>query len=308
MYGSFLEVMEQVARLKLLSYNVQCFGAENDVSRDATVDAIVGSAADVVLLQETNDEWARALEGCMAARYQHRGVVQAGEKWPSSANGMLVYSIHPIVVQKQINVRASCEDSWFDAWFGIVEIGHDRVGICSVHLRPPFDDDGRATLSSMGFSSKYRVQEMEVILEAIRTCEEWFAEMPLIIAGDFNESDSHQLCTWLRGIGMNDALALYRGHTHWWPVKNFTSQTALVLRNRLDHIFYSSTVSCHELTVIDNEGVASDHLPLICDLHLVPHSEAKPAPSLPFYVYTGAYFGFRTLAEGSIWVQGRKRQ
>ena len=145
-------------------------------------------------------------------------------------------------------------------------------------------------------------REMKVILAAIEKIPE-AQDVPLIIAGDFNEGDSHDLCAWLRKeMGMCDALALYRGFTHWWPVKVFGSSLALVLRNRLDHVFYLPTqLRVSRVRVIDNEGIASDHLPVICDFQLAPHDQEHDVPSLPLLAYTGPALGWRKLAPGSIW-------
>lgn len=304
--------MDTTPGFRLLSYNVQCFGVENEISRNATMDVIVGSDASLILLQETNVEWQLALEGFAERRYMYRGVIDAGTGWPGSAGGMLIYSEHVLVAHKRIAVRdCGCEQSWFDAWFGVFEIGSTRVGVVSVHLRPPFSDEGRATLFSMGQSSPYRLQEMRVILEQIAKVPEWSADLPLIIAGDFNESDSHDLCKWLRGppLGLCDALSLHHGHTHWWPVVGRASgNRSLVLRNRLDHVFFPpSQMRVSKVRVIDNEGVASDHLPVICDFHFEPHN-GNDIPLLPWYVYTGPSLGWRTLAADSIWTAGRTKR
>ncbi len=42
-------------------------------------------------------------------------------------------------------------------------------------------------------------------------------DVPLIIAGDYNESDNHSLCSHLRDVlCLRDAIENYAGWTHWY--------------------------------------------------------------------------------------------
>jgi hypothetical protein len=82
---------------------------------------------------------------------------------------------------------------------------------------------------------------------------------------------------------MHDAVAEHNiGHTHWWPLRRlpFADATYLALRNRLDHVFYSSLLFCTKCVVLDGyEGNASDHLPIVAEFRdAASDKECKRAP------------------------------
>jgi endonuclease/exonuclease/phosphatase family metal-dependent hydrolase len=82
-------------------------------------------------------------------------------------------------------------------------------------------------------------------------------DMPLIIAGDFNENESKEGIAWLKTQDFTDALSLYDEHSPTWQLK----VPLITLKNRYDHVMLSRHLSCTGATVVNVN--ASDHMPIV---------------------------------------------
>lgn len=125
----------------------------------------------------------------------------------------------------------------------------------------------------------------------------------LIIGGDFNESDTYDSALHLRHErGMRDALEYHNGHTHWWPLKHVWRNRFLVLRSRLDHIFFEpDAISCKGVAVLEGyEGNSSDHLPVVGTFEIGTAHHAKQAAA-PSWWSTTHSVGFVEIPEDSCW-------
>lgn len=124
--------------VKILSYNVQCWGSNHSGAIEITLDAIVNADCDVLLLQETNALWEDAIVGLLGEVYPHRIAVD-----PGASGGQLLMSKFPFESAEVLHVEEYVENSWFPAMVVAVKINGRRVWLVSVHLHPPYDANDR---------------------------------------------------------------------------------------------------------------------------------------------------------------------
>ncbi|MDP2343189.1 MAG: endonuclease/exonuclease/phosphatase family protein [Deltaproteobacteria bacterium] len=229
------------ASARLFSWNVN-FGLAGD---PAALELIANSGADVVLLQETNEEWERAIRGRLRTVYPHMEFHHC-----CRAGGLAVLSKGKIV-----DVEVLPAVSWFPALRAVVDTPIGPVETLNVHLRPPFGDDG-GVVSGWFETPAVREQEMLAFATAL---EEHTGS---VVVGDFNEDEGRAISA-LQERGYVDALPLFwpEQPTWHWPI------AGVDVKLRLDHVF----VRAGRLEVIDvhvEEAGGSDHFPMVAVLIL----------------------------------------
>jgi endonuclease/exonuclease/phosphatase family metal-dependent hydrolase len=211
------------AAVRVLSYNVNyAFCRRGAIAGpEQTVAAAMRAArADVMLLQETHAAWRAHLSSCgFDALFPHRWAHDDDE----ASGGLAVYSRFPLLFSQLLETPLLEQGSWFPAALHVLLLPGGPVAVANVHLRPALEDDGSATMFTMGTTSSIRKREMARLLEIAPD------GMPLVVAGDFNENDEHSACELLRGLGMHDALALTAAHTHWWVLRGAGVRIVLVV-------------------------------------------------------------------------------
>lgn len=227
----------------LATYNVN-FAIAGD---EPTMRALRELAADVVLLQETNEAWESALgpwierEG-LHARFWH------SRDWP--AGGAAIVSRWPL---RSVRTAPSAVQ-WFDAQRAIVEGPCGAIEVVNVHLQPPVTRDGALVRGWFEAPTQHE-REINALWSAIVRREDAIAT---IVAGDFNEPEDRGAVAWLaRERRMTSAVAGFapRATTWRWSVGPFT------LEQRLDHVVYDPT----QLRALDARVLRagrSDHLPV----------------------------------------------
>jgi endonuclease/exonuclease/phosphatase (EEP) superfamily protein YafD len=226
--------------LKLLSYNVN-FGVPGDAD---TLAAIRGAAADLVLLQETNMAWERALRAQLAAEYpcmvfKHRG----------GAGGLALLA-RRAPLQIEILPPASAAGGWFPAVRAVIDAPFGRLQILGVHLRPPVSDGG-SWVGGHFSTPKIRAAEIEFFYSRLAP------KIPTVVAGDFNEEEDGDAAKFLMQMHFASALARYAPGQFTWRWPTMVGE----LHKQLDHVFVSS-----ELEVLSAEirlEGSSDHVPVI---------------------------------------------
>ena len=100
-------------------------------------------------------------------------------------------------------------------------------------------------------------------------------DVPLIIAGDFNENESRDGVVWLKTQGFIDALSIYdeRSPTWVWKVPFLVT-----LKNRYDHIMLSRHLRCTGAEVVKVN--ASDHMPVMAVSIRISNTSCKKSFSL----------------------------
>lgn len=232
--------------LRVASYNMN-FGVAGEPAPG--VDAIARTNADIVLLQETNAAWERAIASAPTTRFpEHRFADPAGR---FAAGGMGVLSKYPIVALDRLEPT---DGGFFFAFRIVVDAPGGRVQLLAVHLRPPMGDNG-SWITGYLATPPIRAKELARHLAALDPA------LPTIIAGDFNEDAAiGQAIGHLRDLGYTDAVAEFHGndHTWHWPIPGGE------LEFQLDHIFYDRRFAARASAILDAGN--SDHLPVVADL------------------------------------------
>ena len=234
---------EPTDRLSVLSYNVN-FGIPGEPS---TVAEIRTADADIVLLQETNAEWAEALRQELGDQYAHMDFRHC-----CRAGGLAVLSRFPITDREYIPAPSG----WFPAWRLTAHTPMGDIQLLDVHLHPPVTEDGNWVLGQFT-TSGIRLSEIEEYANHLEP------GLPTIIAGDFNEGETGSSLQHLAQAGFRNALAEFQPNQPTWRWQTRLGK----LRAQLDHILYSK-----ELRAIDariQQGGQSDHLPVLALFELL---------------------------------------
>jgi endonuclease/exonuclease/phosphatase (EEP) superfamily protein YafD len=219
------------------------FGAPNP---HAATRAIAQANADVVCLQETNELWEQQIRAALGSSYP-----QVHFRHGPAASGMVLLSKWPV---SRIDFVKPA-DGWFPACVATVQTPAGNVQFISLHLRPPVDDRG-SHVRGYFVTKPLRRAEIEEIYNATAALRP-ASRVPVIILGDFNESDSGRAVTFLRQRGFRDALHEFDRYTSTWR----WNVGPIPLRDRLDHVLYSTALRCFNCRVL--KAGNSDHYPII---------------------------------------------
>ena len=230
--------------LLLMTYNVN-YGVAGDAE---SIRLIEESGADVVLLQETNRAWEEALRGALSHVYKHMAFLDPDRR----AGGLGFLSRHPIEL-------AETKDSpigWFPAWRAVVDSPIGKLQLINLHLRPPSRRGG--AVRGYFESQVERLRETEEYLTLVSK------DLPVILAGDFNEDARGRSLQHLVSLGFESVLDRFRP---WQPTWRW--QTAMgEVRWQLDHIVLTSPLRATAAWVVD--GGASDHVPVLARIERGP--------------------------------------
>jgi len=224
--------------LTVLTYNVNWGGYRADLSAQAIRDA----NADVVCLQETNPAWEAYLRANLGAVYPHMAF-----RHRDGAGGQAFlsrFALEDVAFMEP-------QEGWFPGWIVVADTPIGRVQFLNVHLHPPLSESGSVSAGAYFETRAVRLHEIRQFHGRLRP------EIPTIVCGDFNESESGSAVEWLTQQGMTDALSEFDRTTRtWeWPTSVYT------LRNRFDHILYAKPLYCCSARVI--RAGASDHFPVL---------------------------------------------
>jgi endonuclease/exonuclease/phosphatase family metal-dependent hydrolase len=178
--------------LSLLTYNIN-WGGPGSAS---TAEIIKTSGADIVCLQETTPEWERLLRSELTTEYpfaefrNSRGRMGGGLAFLSK------------VAAREVAYIPS-NTGWFDAWIMQFGTAVGPVQVLNVHLRPPVSDKG-SWIRGYFTTSKERLNELK------RFYSQRLPDIPLIVAGDFNDSPGSEPIRWLESKGLTQCVATVR--------------------------------------------------------------------------------------------------
>lgn len=227
------------AALRVMTYNVN-YGLAGD---PATIDAIAGADADVVLLQETSARWEVALRARLGDRYPHMAFHHA-----PAAGGMGVLSRLPLEGLEWLRPPAG---GWFVAGRVVVVAPLGRVQILNLHLHPPISEGG-SVVSGYFTTPAVREQELQRHFGRLRPGE------PTLVVGDFNEGAGGRALRWLQAQGYGNALQDFQPGADTW---RWTTSVGTV-RTQLDHLAYDERLLTPLRAEVLSEG-RSDHLPVV---------------------------------------------
>jgi vancomycin resistance protein VanJ len=228
-------------RFTIASYNIN-FGNGHDPD---TVDVVAALDTDVILLQETTEESEAAIRAVLDARYPEIHFHHC-----CRAGGLGILSRFPIVDEGVLEPTVGP----FPAWWARVKTPRGEVLLLDVHLRPPMSDGGSWVVGY--FSTRDdRMREMGTFFSQLPT-----HDLPMIVAGDFNENEKGRAIDLLGRKGLKSALPRFdpRAVTWHWSVAGSE------LRMMLDHVLTGEPLVPVSASV-RHEGV-SDHHPVIVEL------------------------------------------
>lgn len=224
---------------RLLTYNV----CKENIAWQPTIEAIRKADADIVILQETTRDWEKQIRAELTAAYP----TMAFHPTVSGRYGGSGFLSR--VPAKDIAYIPS-EATWFDGWIVRFETKSGPVQVLNVHLHPPVSEMGVPTVGAWFYTGEDRRREL------IRFVAYTDPEIPLIIAGDFNDDDASAALEFLRKRGMINALQQFDPWTNTWRLAG-----AELIARRLDHVVYDPSLHCFDARVIQ-EGT-SDHWPIL---------------------------------------------
>lgn len=237
----------EVKRDPAAAFRVMTWNVNWGVNRpDVVAETIRRSGAEVVCLQETNEEWRQVLQRELGREYPFQVFRESAGRM---GGGLAFLSKHP---GRQIAYVPSVT-GWFDGWIMAFRVGGKEAQVLNVHLRPPVTESGGAIRGYL-ITGDDRLAEMQ------RFAAHWSPDLPTIVCGDFNESPRGDAVRWLERQGFRNALPGVnpRAKTWEWPVGVVT------LRRCMDHVLVSPGIAAREARVVRVD--ASDHFPVIVDL------------------------------------------
>jgi endonuclease/exonuclease/phosphatase family metal-dependent hydrolase len=227
------------ADFNILTYNVNWGGA----GADQVARFILESGAEIVCLQETTPEWERIIKREASRDYLFS---EFRESKGRMGGGLAFLSKVPA---REIAYIPS-ETGWFDGWVVEFATAAGPVQVLNVHLRPPVSDRG-------GWVSGYLNTRDDRVTEMERFYKHVNPGVPLVVAGDFNDSEDSQVVEWLEKRGLTNALPQFDRSTPTWRWK----YRGVSLKRRMDHVVYSPELVCAGAKVI--EAGPSDHFPVL---------------------------------------------
>jgi endonuclease/exonuclease/phosphatase (EEP) superfamily protein YafD len=227
--------------LSVMTYNLN-YGIAGD---EDTLRAIEENPANLVLLQETTPAWEAAIRARLSTRYPYIAFRHC-----CLAGGLGILSDRDFT---DLEYLAPPAGGWFPAWRVRVQGPFGPVQVLNVHLHPQIGESG-ATLSGvvsgMVKTPAIRQSEIGTYLPHLD------ADVPTLVAGDFNENENGGAVASLQKRGFRSALPLFSDDYTWhWP-------TSLgKLSRRFDHIVYGQGLEVLAAHVV--KAGNSDHLPVV---------------------------------------------
>lgn len=246
--------------LTILTYNVEWTTSVHQESKRSQkiLQAIRESQADIICLQETNQEWETLLrQKLLTDDNQYPYVCFHHSTTKQRAGGSAILSKFPIINRDILDTTETIQGSVFCQLVAKIEYDVGQtVTIANLHLRPPLNLDGTATLGTARQTNPIRRAELQYIVRQQETLD--------FLVGDFNQEGSISMDALSNNCYANavDEFVPYWKETHQWP---FPLTKWLTMYKRLDHIFYQPNEwKCVECGVITGyETGASDHQPVL---------------------------------------------
>ena len=179
----------------------------------------------------------------LSDRYPHRRFHHC-----CRAGGLAILSRFPVHPRRVLHPDVA----WFPAWRVDVDSPIGTLQTLNVHLRPNVTDSGSVVLGLLT-TPRVRTTEMETYVEALD------ADLPAIVAGDFNEEAGGGLRV-LEARGLRAVAPAGRASTWRW------STSLGEVDASLDHVVVSPELVADEPRVL--RSGRSDHFPVAVELRL----------------------------------------
>ena len=248
----------QASQLRVMTFNVLA----TQRSVDGLLRVILEANPDVLMTQELTAPLAQPLEQALASRYPYSRLRPDG-LWEAQG----IWSRYPIVEEERWD-GSTRKANWQHA---VLNVDGRPVHLVNLHLTTPRIDMRRGEILPVavpvGETASARRQEVAWLAPRLRALAA--GGDPVIVAGDFNLTDQTPEFRRLLGAGYANA---YR-QAGWGIDLTYPA----VVRARvvffpligIDHVLVSSAARARTATVWPDGG-ASDHRPVVVDLHLRP--------------------------------------
>ena len=257
-------VEKQGRPLRVLTYNVhRWLGTDRKIAPARIAEVIASCDADVVALQEVRvgriqageADQAAALAASLGMELHFQPTIRIlGEQY-----GIAILTRHPSNIVKSENLPSPSPGPAFEKrsalWVSVEVDGH-AVQVVNAHL---------------SLRSRERRAQATALLGS-----DWIGHPdcgdPAILLGDFNAppySRSYRLfASHLRDVQMS--------HSNGEPLPTFHTRAPVL---RLDHVFVTKSVEVVAAAPVRNSltRVASDHFPLLAELHVKNHRRKQEA-------------------------------
>lgn len=245
-----------VPHYRFATFNMAAF-EEGDAE---TLEAIGGTDADVLGLQEITPKWAAAI----AARYASEYPYQAFHADPDT-KGQALLSRHPLTEHMFLPPNKD-----HPAWHAVVQTPAGPVQLLNVHLRATFDGFGDPFTSYVNKGGDHVAE----IQSFVSTCKE---ALPSIVLGDFNEGVDGNAVEYLEARGYRNALPLFHPGQPTWHHRSVANQAELTL----DHVLFNGSFEPLNAWVVPEGN--SDHWPVVAHLEVAwdfarPQARTSRAP------------------------------
>jgi len=215
------------------------------------IDEILAADPDVLLVQEYTDHWHAAFRrASILDRYPHAVHVTQDDSF-----GIALYSRLPFVKPPQVDLDLGDED--VPQIRAVIDPHGRHLAIYNIHLLPP---------RRLDYTIEHRRQFVDLI-EMLRA-----ETHPVILAGDFNFTETTPQHKALHNLGLRDAHdTLGRGRGATWPVNSFLRYLPGL---RVDHVYASRDLTFTRFTTGTGEG--SDHRPLVAEIAIAGEDSQHP--------------------------------
>lgn len=240
--------VKQPNELRVESYNINWNnGSWNNKNWESTIRAIQFTKPDIILLQEITPKWEKLLTQYVAKKLPHRKYYHY-----YNGGGLGILSKYAIISERIIPPPAQ----WYPALLVNIKTPLGIVQFVNVHLVPTLSPHDTPGFTKYFFLEKPYIRKKEMT----QIFNDLDRHKPIIIAGDFNETEDGGAIQFLKHNGFVDALTLFDTYTHtWhWPLGLFT------LAYRYDHILYTPDTLTAIRAQVLYEG-SSDHYPVVVD-------------------------------------------
>jgi endonuclease/exonuclease/phosphatase family metal-dependent hydrolase len=252
----------QPATFRLASFNV--LYENRDLK--AVAETIRKADADVVCLQETNDQSEKILREQLGKMYPHATFQSGG----GGASGFGILSKTPLRNVKHLPPKFG----WFGTHVCEANLAGRAVQLVSAHLTastPPANASAAEVLRLWGLREAVRAKEIAYILENTDP------RLPRLIAGDLNAQPGDSAPRFLKDKGFVDSLASARAD-HEKVTTWSGSLGGMQLAFRVDYVFHTKDIQSTDCQVLP--CAASDHSLVVSTLRWAPAC-TRPAATGP---------------------------
>jgi endonuclease/exonuclease/phosphatase family metal-dependent hydrolase len=234
--------------IKVMSYNVN-YGLEGDLG---IIEIIRDNDCDVVFLQETTPGWEVAIKAKLSDVYDHMQF----KHW-SGAGGLGILSKYRF---DKSGLILPPEGGWFPGWRVILKTPLGEIQALNVHLRPQISDSG-SVVSGYFTTGGIRLDQIQ------RYQAQLDPELPILIAGDFNEDTSGDAMEYLASLGLKSANYAFHPEQATWRWKT----SGMTFTSDLDHVVHDKKLEPLNAWIV--EKGRSDHMPVVAIFELAHLAE-----------------------------------